>query len=280
MGLRFRKSIKIAPGVKVNLNKNSVSATVGTKGAHYTVNSKGKKTASVGIPGTGVSYTTSSGGSTKKTRKSSSSNANTTSPMKKKGKGCLTVFIVLLIIGAIGSLLGDDSPTNITISADTEIVYDINTDIPVIAEYEPSDAKLDDITCESSGGNFTNTNEKLSFTASEAGNYHVYITCGDIKSNTLTFTIEDKKAKEQQELEEQKKAEEEAAAQAATEAQAAAETQTQQTTNTDDPLVYITNTGDKYHRSTCRFLKDSKIEKHLSEVIGSYGPCGVCNPPQ
>ena len=43
MGLRFRKSIKIAPGLKINLNKNSVSATIGTKGAHYTVNSKGKR---------------------------------------------------------------------------------------------------------------------------------------------------------------------------------------------------------------------------------------------
>lgn len=42
MGLRFRKSIKIAPGVKINFNKKSISATVGTRGAHYTVNSKGK----------------------------------------------------------------------------------------------------------------------------------------------------------------------------------------------------------------------------------------------
>ena len=61
MGLRFRKSIKIAPGLKINLNKKSISATVGTKGAHYTVNSNGKRTASVGIPGTGIYYTKSSG---------------------------------------------------------------------------------------------------------------------------------------------------------------------------------------------------------------------------
>lgn len=69
MGLRFRKSIKIAPGIKINLNKDSVSTTVGTKGAHYTVNSKGKRTASVGIPGSGVSYTKTSSakGSNKKT---------------------------------------------------------------------------------------------------------------------------------------------------------------------------------------------------------------------
>ena len=56
MGLRFRRSIKIAPGLKVNLNKDSVSLTAGGRGAHYTINSKGRKTASAGIPGTGLSY--------------------------------------------------------------------------------------------------------------------------------------------------------------------------------------------------------------------------------
>lgn len=287
MGLRFRKSIKIAPGVKVNLNKKSVGLTVGKRGAHYTVNSKGKKTASVGIPGTGLSYTTSSGGgNSKKSTKNKSmsiSNAETStpSPNKKRGKGCLTVFVALIVLAGIGAALsGDNNPDKITISGDTETVYDINTPIPVTAEYEPSDAKLDNITCESSGGEFANADGDLSFTASEEGNYKIYVACGDVKSNTLTFAVEDKEAKKQAELEEQKKADEESA-----EAQAASEAQNQQASenqaiNTDDPIVYITNTGGKYHRSTCRFLKDSKIEKHLSEVLGSYDPCGVCNPPQ
>lgn len=53
---RFRRSIKIAPGLKLNLNKNSTSLTFGGKGAHYTINSKGTKTTSFGIPGTGLSY--------------------------------------------------------------------------------------------------------------------------------------------------------------------------------------------------------------------------------
>lgn len=53
---RFRRSVKIAPGIRLNLNKNSVSATLGPKGAHYTVNSKGTTTKSVGIPGTGLYY--------------------------------------------------------------------------------------------------------------------------------------------------------------------------------------------------------------------------------
>ena len=39
MGLRFRKSIKIAPGIKINLNKKSTSVTFGGKGLHHTVSS-------------------------------------------------------------------------------------------------------------------------------------------------------------------------------------------------------------------------------------------------
>ena len=42
MGLRFRKSVKVAPGVKLNLNKKSTSVTFGGKGAPGTVSSTGK----------------------------------------------------------------------------------------------------------------------------------------------------------------------------------------------------------------------------------------------
>lgn len=63
LGLRFRKSVKIAPGIKLNFNKKSTGLTFGGKGFHYTINSKGKRTKSVGIPGTGLYYSTSSSGS-------------------------------------------------------------------------------------------------------------------------------------------------------------------------------------------------------------------------
>lgn len=57
MGLRFRRSIKIAPGIKININKKSISTTIGGKGFHYTVNSNGRKTTSVNLPVKGLSYT-------------------------------------------------------------------------------------------------------------------------------------------------------------------------------------------------------------------------------
>ena len=66
MGLRFRKSIKIAPGVKLNLNKKSASISFGGKHCGVTVNSKRGASYRVSAPGTGLSYTGKVGGSSKK----------------------------------------------------------------------------------------------------------------------------------------------------------------------------------------------------------------------
>ncbi len=44
-------------------------------------------------------------------------------------------------------------------------------------------------------------------------------------------------------------------------------------------IVFITNTGKKYHSSGCRYLKDSKIEISISDAQSQgYDPCGVCKP--
>jgi Protein of unknown function (DUF4236) len=53
---RFRRSFKILPGVRWNLNKGGSSFTFGSRGYHYTVGNKGSRS-TVGIPGTGISYT-------------------------------------------------------------------------------------------------------------------------------------------------------------------------------------------------------------------------------
>lgn len=70
MGFRFRKSVKIAPGVRLNFGKKSTSVSLGGKGARFTLNNKGKATTSVGIPGTGLYYTESVGGTKKRKGKS------------------------------------------------------------------------------------------------------------------------------------------------------------------------------------------------------------------
>lgn len=54
MATRFRKSKKILPGVKVNLNKKSASVTIGPKWLHTTYSTTGKKTTTASIPGSGI----------------------------------------------------------------------------------------------------------------------------------------------------------------------------------------------------------------------------------
>ena len=47
-----------------------------------------------------------------------------------------------------------------------------------------------------------------------------------------------------------------------------------------DMTVYVTRTGKKYHRDSCRYLSKSKIPISLSDAKSNgYGPCSVCNPP-
>jgi hypothetical protein len=45
-----------SPGISLNINKRSVSASFGGRGSHLTVGPKGTRT-TVGIPGTGLYYT-------------------------------------------------------------------------------------------------------------------------------------------------------------------------------------------------------------------------------
>lgn len=66
MGLRFRKSIQLLPGVKLNIGKSSVGVSLGGKFGGISLNSKTGAHARASLPGTGLSYTTRLGGKNKK----------------------------------------------------------------------------------------------------------------------------------------------------------------------------------------------------------------------
>ncbi|WP_409333987.1 DUF4236 domain-containing protein [Bradyrhizobium sp. ERR14] len=55
MGLRFRRSIRLLPGVRWNSGLRSTSLSIGGRGFRYTFGTKGAR-ASVGLPGTGLSW--------------------------------------------------------------------------------------------------------------------------------------------------------------------------------------------------------------------------------
>lgn len=107
------------------------------------------------------------------------------------------------------------------------------------------------------------------YAVSDGTSVSVMSTSGSVQSST--------------EIAAQEAAAQAAAAQAAAEQEAARIAAEQaaaaQAADPSSQTVYITNTGEKYHRDGCRYLK-SRIETTLGAAVAQgYEPCKVCNPP-
>lgn len=63
MGIRFRKSIKLGGGTKLNLSKSGVGISTGVKGFRVSKNTSGRSRVTASLPGTGLSYTKEYGSS-------------------------------------------------------------------------------------------------------------------------------------------------------------------------------------------------------------------------
>ncbi len=342
MGLRFRKSFKVAPGVKVNLNKKSTSVTFGGKGVHHTVSSSGKKTTTVGIPGTGISYSETSG-----TTKNSKSTKQTEQPKTVKAKKKLfekdayyvetahgkekvymderyhhnneespdapnrnkkdwrkIAFIVLLaltLLSWIGSFFSDPTVSSITLNS-KDIVMDINSSEKLNFKFAPDDGTSDDMEVVISKDKILSTDDEIStsknsFTihsGKKTGTVTLYLkdNRSDVSSNKIKVKVEDKaaikKAKEEakRKAAEEKKKKEEAAKKKA-EAEAAkkkAEEEAQRkaeeeaaATESQEEMVWVPNTGSKYHSNpNCSNMRDPR-EVTISEAKSEgFTPCKKC----
>jgi len=80
---RFRRSIRILPGVRINIGKQSTSVSVGVPGAHATLGGPTGTRTTVGLPGTGLSYTA------------------TNSPPNRMGRKIFWIVLVLAVAIAV-----------------------------------------------------------------------------------------------------------------------------------------------------------------------------------
>jgi len=95
--LRFRRSFRIGPGLRLNIGKRGASLSAGVRGAHVTVGKDGVRT-TVGIPGTGISYTEHTGGPVE-TRTPSGSEASVGGSALR---GFLWIAVLtVLVVGAV-----------------------------------------------------------------------------------------------------------------------------------------------------------------------------------
>jgi tetratricopeptide (TPR) repeat protein len=86
----MRKSIKVAPGVKLNVSKRGVGASVGGKGGRYSVHSSGRHTVSAGsgvVPGVYYQKSVSGKGSSRGGSRAAAAAAPEAAPVSPKKPG-------------------------------------------------------------------------------------------------------------------------------------------------------------------------------------------------
>lgn len=351
MGFRFKKSKQIAPGMRVNFNKKSTSVTFGSKGVHHTVSSSGKKTTSVGVPGSGLYYTSSSGGGGGSRSNDDSSvnfasggeNGDSVSPASgnngsKKGCGAYLLYaaIALLIVvickylSIVASIIAvpvfiyfwmhkEKEPRKlylgftifafifgwafslpsdidkISVKSSDTIVMDINSDKNISFSIDPEDGNTDELKLVSSNpdilsAHLDKSDGKITISSRDkTGNTTIYLkdTNADVSSKSIKVTVEDKKAiaeaKKKAEEEKKRKAEEakkKEQARIAAEKKKAEESQqtTDQTTTTEkEEMVWVSNTGSKYHSNpNCSNMRNP-IKETLSDAKSrGLSPCSKC----
>ncbi|HEX6369326.1 MAG TPA: DUF4236 domain-containing protein [Longimicrobium sp.] len=99
--MRFRKSIRLAPGVRINLSRSGVSTTFGGRGASVNIGRKGTR-ATAGIPGTGLSFSQRVGGG------GGAAKEGATQAGGCMGAGCLGFFMLVLL----GLCRSPDTPSS------------------------------------------------------------------------------------------------------------------------------------------------------------------------
>lgn len=94
MGLRFRKSLKIAPGLRINISKRGLGASIGGKGFTHSIGPSGRRT-SVGLPGTGIGISHQHGKASAPASERSSA-----------GNAVALIFVMLIAAAAIYWIAG------------------------------------------------------------------------------------------------------------------------------------------------------------------------------
>lgn len=237
--------------------------------------------------------------------------------MKKKKGGCLIpslicVQILLVIFLCVYFFLPILVPNlkAMSLSADTNQTYDINSNVEITLKTDPEDFEIPDSAFKASGGEIKPNGNKIIFTSSKGGKFKVHVKYKEVKSNTLTINFEDKEAiaqAEQERIEQeqariaqeqaeqariaqeqaeqvriaQEQAEQTRIAQEQAEQARIAQEQNQQPTS-QERMVWIPATGEKYHSvPDCgRMDKDRASYVSLTEAKNrGYTPCSKCASP-
>lgn len=125
MGLRFRRSVKICDGLKLNFGKTGMSMTVGSGPLKKTFNTNGNVTTTVGLPGTGIYWTET------ERRSSRNNRSHTLRQNKGRTQSPQSDFQIPTAVNDYFSqpdVMGDDEPTRM-VESNTSVSMDNSDDL-------------------------------------------------------------------------------------------------------------------------------------------------------
>lgn len=270
MGMRFRKSIKLGGGTKLNLSKSGVGISTGVKGFRVSKNTSGRSRVTASLPGTGLSYTKEYGSSgsfgnsqTPTTHYSHSYSSGGSAPSgggpEKKDKPPFfqrtgIIILLLILFPPVGiCLMWRYMPQihegiKVTLSVAFGLLCIcvlatgggdvVNVDQPPTLRQQVDEAKPAQEPQDAAEPKTEVTTQPDAQTPQDA-------------PQTVTQPEAPKHEQEQPVQQEEFKDEER--------------------------MVYITPTGEKYHKKTCRMIKGDCTEIGINDAIArGYTACGVC----
>jgi hypothetical protein len=123
MAFRFRKSVRLAPGIRVNFSSSGVSTTLGGRGVSVTTGRRGTRV-TAGLPGSGLSFSSGLGGS--------GGGRSAGGAADNEAAGCMGCgaagFFLLLFMGFCASL--GDPPSRSAQLTDTLGIVPLSTYAP------------------------------------------------------------------------------------------------------------------------------------------------------
>lgn len=311
MGLRFRKSIKLGPA-RINLSKSGIGWSIGFKGARYTKKANGGHRATIGIPGTGVSYTKDYA------FKSNQNCVDRSSPKEnivfqhvsaerrakeQKFGIAIGVFFALIVIAVLlwklyGSLNVFQYNAVCTSSVPKEAVWEVGSEIKFVkypGNCRPGDVVLLEIDAQpetyysivaqtdtgmtdsnSLIGTTTNATGKANWSwtipektspgiyyiqvSDRAGNkncidYNIVDSDGSVVGNPPSRNVEELNGKSELTI----------------------IIEDSYLYGEQNQIVYVTQTGSKYHKSTCSHVSAGATAMDIDSALASgYAPCQSC----
>jgi hypothetical protein len=116
MGLRFRRSVRLFPGVRLNFSGSGISTSIGGRGGHVTYG-HGHVRTTFGIPGTGLSW--------------SSVSRHSPGQPRAGNIGCMTVIFVGLLVwiivpSSLHQIRPENSPPSVSLTKSAPVLASVS----------------------------------------------------------------------------------------------------------------------------------------------------------